>query len=55
MCPVVRLVVFASWEGADRYVGANTGQLFLSADEGDIWREAPALFPPINSVGTAVV
>ncbi len=44
-----------SLETAGVYVGANTGQLFLSADEGDIWREAPALFPPINSVGTAVV
>ena len=34
------------------YVGANTGQLYYSADEGDSWRMMPALFPGINSVGT---
>lgn len=32
------------------YVGTNTGQLFLSADEGETWRQFPALFPPISSV-----
>ncbi len=37
------------------YVGTNTGQLYLSADEGDSWRQAEYLFPPIQSVGTAVV
>jgi photosystem II stability/assembly factor-like uncharacterized protein len=37
------------------YVGANTGQLFHSADEGDSWREASVRFPAINSVGTATL
>jgi photosystem II stability/assembly factor-like uncharacterized protein len=37
------------------YVGANTGQLFYSADEGDSWQQAPAAFPGINSVGTATI
>jgi photosystem II stability/assembly factor-like uncharacterized protein len=37
------------------YVGANTGQLFYSADEGDSWRQASTLFPPINSVGTVTL
>jgi hypothetical protein len=40
---------------AGMYVGANTGQLFYSADEGETWRQAEALFPPINSVTAAVV
>ena len=37
------------------YVGANTGQLFFSADEGDSWRRVPAMFPPITSVETIVL
>jgi len=37
------------------YIGANTGQLFWSADEGDSWQQAASLFPPINSVTTAVL
>lgn len=32
------------------YVGANTGLLYCSSDEGDSWRRVPALFPPIASV-----
>ncbi|MSQ27901.1 MAG: hypothetical protein EXR51_07170 [Dehalococcoidia bacterium] len=32
------------------YVGANTGLLYCSNDEGDSWRRVPALFPPIASV-----
>jgi photosystem II stability/assembly factor-like uncharacterized protein len=32
------------------YVGANTGQLWMSRDEGAAWSPAPALFPPISSV-----
>jgi hypothetical protein len=32
------------------YVGANTGQLWTSRDEGVTWSPAPALFPPISSV-----
>lgn len=32
------------------YVGANTGQLWASRDEGRTWAAAPALFPPISSV-----
>ena len=37
------------------YVGTNTGQLFTSDDEGDSWRQAPTLFPPIQSVTTATI
>jgi hypothetical protein len=37
------------------YVSANTGQLFYSPDEGDSWKLAPALFPPISSVGAATL
>lgn len=40
---------------AGLYIGTNTGQLFHSADEGDSWRQASALFPSINSVGTATL
>jgi photosystem II stability/assembly factor-like uncharacterized protein len=32
------------------YVGANTGQLWTSRDEGTTWAPAPALFPGISSV-----
>lgn len=32
------------------YVGANTGQLFMSRDEGKTWAAAPAMFPSISSV-----
>jgi len=32
------------------YVGTNTGQLWTSANEGDTWQAAQALFPPISSV-----
>ena len=44
-----------SLQPAGLYVGTNTGQLFHTADEGDSWREAPAHFPAINSVGVATV
>jgi hypothetical protein len=37
------------------YIGTNTGQLYCTADEGDSWQIAPALFPGINSVGTATL
>ncbi len=40
---------------AGLYLGANTGQLFFSPDEGDSWRQAAPLFPPINSVSTATL
>ncbi|MBI4202284.1 MAG: exo-alpha-sialidase [Chloroflexi bacterium] len=40
---------------AGLYLGTNTGQLFFSTDEGDSWREAAPLFPPINSVGVATL
>ena len=42
-------------EPAGVYIGTNTGQLFHSRDEGDTWQQAPALFPAINSVGTATI
>jgi len=32
------------------YIGANTGQLWTSRDEGENWSQAPALFPSISSV-----
>jgi photosystem II stability/assembly factor-like uncharacterized protein len=32
------------------YIGANTGQLWASRDEGASWTQAPAMFPPISSV-----
>ncbi len=32
------------------YVGANTGQLWTSRNEGDTWTPAPAMFPGISSV-----
>jgi photosystem II stability/assembly factor-like uncharacterized protein len=37
------------------YIGANTGQLYYSPDEGDSWKLAPALFPPISSVGAVTL
>ena len=37
------------------YVGTNTGQLYHSADEGDSWQLAQALFPAINSVSAATL
>ncbi|MBI4337926.1 MAG: exo-alpha-sialidase, partial [Chloroflexi bacterium] len=40
---------------AGLYLGTNTGQLYFSADEGDSWRQAAPLFPPVNSVGTATL
>ncbi len=42
-------------ERAGVYFGTNTGQLYASVDEGDTWRQAAPLFPPINSVGTATL
>ena len=32
------------------YVGANTGQLWMSRDEGNTWQEAPIMLPGISSV-----
>ncbi|MBI4233534.1 MAG: hypothetical protein HY686_03745 [Chloroflexi bacterium] len=37
------------------YLGTNTGQLFYSVDEGESWRQAVPMFPPINSVGIATL
>ncbi len=37
------------------YVGANTGQLFYSRDEGDSWALLADFLPPIQSVETAVI
>ena len=37
------------------YVGTSTGQLFVSADEGERWRLAADYLPPIWSVETALV
>ena len=37
------------------YFGAQTGQLFASADEGDTWREVASYLPPIASVDAAVL
>jgi len=41
--------------GVNSALGANTGQLFWTADEGDNWQQAASLFPPINSVSTALL
>ncbi|HTE86101.1 MAG TPA: exo-alpha-sialidase [Dehalococcoidia bacterium] len=40
---------------AGLYIGTNTGQLYYSNDEGDSWHLSDALFPGINSVGTATL
>ena len=37
------------------YLGANTGQLFYSSNEGATWKQLSAMFPPINAVEVAVV
>jgi photosystem II stability/assembly factor-like uncharacterized protein len=37
------------------YVGTSTGNLFVSSDEGDTWRQAAAFLPPILSVEAAVI
>lgn len=37
------------------YVGTNTGQLFMSADNGESWRLAADFLPPIYSVSVAVI
>ncbi len=37
------------------YLGTNTGQLYCSRDEGGSWEMAPALFPPISSVGAVAL
>ena len=44
-----------SLEPAGVYIGTNTGQLYVTADEGDSWQQVPGMFPPINSVGVAVI
>ncbi len=40
---------------AGLYFGTNTGQLYISADEGDSWREITSNLPPISSVNVAVL
>ena len=42
-------------EPAGVYFGAQTGQLFASADEGEHWNEIASYLPPIASVDVAVV
>ena len=37
------------------YVGTSTGQVFVSADEGESWSEAAGYLPPITSVEVAVL
>lgn len=37
------------------YFGTSTGELYVSADEGETWRQAAAFLPPISSVEVAVV
>ena len=37
------------------YFGAQSGQLFASADEGETWREIASFLPAIASVDVAVV
>ena len=44
-----------SLEPAGVYIGTNTGQLYVTADEGDSWQQVPGMFPPINSVGVAII
>lgn len=44
-----------SLPSAGVYFGTNTGQLFVSADEGESWSLASAFLPPIYSVEAAVV
>lgn len=40
---------------AGLYLGTNTGQLYVSSDEGDSWRLITSNLPPITSVYAAVV
>jgi photosystem II stability/assembly factor-like uncharacterized protein len=42
-------------EPAGVYFGAESGQLFASADEGESWAEIASYLPPIASVSVAVV
>ena len=44
-----------SLPSAGVYFGTTTGQLFVSADEGDSWQLAVDFLPPINSVEVAVI
>lgn len=44
-----------SLEPAGLYLGTNTGQMYLSADEGDSWRRLTAELPPISSVNVTVL
>ena len=37
-------------EPAGLYLGTNTGQLYLSTDEGETWRRLTADLPPVSSV-----
>jgi photosystem II stability/assembly factor-like uncharacterized protein len=42
-------------EPAGVYFGTTLGNLFVSADEGDTWRQIAAYLPTIHSVETAVI
>ncbi|MGF1621815.1 MAG: WD40/YVTN/BNR-like repeat-containing protein [Rhodomicrobiaceae bacterium] len=44
-----------SLEPAGVYFGSNTGELYVSADEGESWHCAAQHLPPISSVETLVV
>ena len=44
-----------SLEPAGVYFGAQSGQVFASADEGESWSEIASYLPPISSVGVAVI
>lgn len=42
-------------EQAGIYVGTNTGQLYVSTDDGDTWRQMTPNLPPISSVQAAII
>lgn len=42
-------------EQAGIYAGTNTGQLYVSTDEGDTWRQMTPNLPPISSVQATVL
>ena len=37
------------------YLGTNTGQFYVSTDEGDTWRRLTAELPPVSSVSVTVL
>ena len=42
-------------EPAGLYLGTNTGQLYVSTDEGDTWRRLTAELPSVSSVSVTVL